>query len=274
MRSNSAAWAALKGNGTVARPTNSKALLLTGDDAQRNVFTVDAADLQQADRISLKVPAGATTLVNVLGGSDDMSAASLSGVEIWDPASKVFVLDDYAAGLGQFKVLRSKLLWNFPQATSLVKNSASWPGTILAPDAAVQMGTSKTGPGHVNGAVFAKKLTSAPGAETHQMAFAGCLPSGDRPANPLPPAANPAPTGTALPPLATPNSSGTSGKKPSSSASPSTSPKSTPAADEQGRLAVTGCGVDPLFVTSAVATLLVVGACTAYAVISRRAPRR
>ncbi|WP_438297519.1 choice-of-anchor A family protein [Streptomyces sp. HUAS TT7] len=278
LRANSTAWAALKANATATRPANNKALLLTGTDAQRNVFTIDAADLQQADRISLKVPAGSTTLVNVLGGSYDMAAASLSGVEIWDPASKKFVLDDYAAGSAAFKTLRSKLLWNFPQATSLLKNSASWPGTILAPDAAVQLGNAKTGPGHVNGAVIAKKLSSVPGAETHQMAFSGCLPAGESPSRPLPPAAHPAPTETALPPLATPKSSGTSGKKPSASASPtptpSASPQPTPATDETGRLALTGGGVDPLFATGAVATLLIGAACTGYAVIRRRASRR
>ncbi|MER5561279.1 choice-of-anchor A family protein [Streptomyces sp. NPDC002506] len=284
LRASSTAWAALQANGTAARPTNGKALLLTGSDPERNVFTLNAADLQQANRMALKVPAGSTTLVNVLGSSYDMAAAGLSGVEIWDPQSKAFVLDDYAAGSAAFKALRSKLLWNFPQATSLVKNSASWPGTILAPDAAVQLGNAKTGPGHVNGAVIARKLTSVPGAETHQMVFSGCLPAGRAPSKPLPSAAHPAPTGTALPPPATPKSSGTNGKKPSTPASPSPSatqagsptPTATPApgAVEKGRLALTGGGVGPLFVTGAVATLLAGGACTAYAVIRRRASRR
>ena len=43
-------------------------LTLTGPSKVRNVFTFDAADLARASALRLKVPDGATTLINVIGG--------------------------------------------------------------------------------------------------------------------------------------------------------------------------------------------------------------
>lgn len=293
LRSASRSWAQAKGNGTVARPQgSSKALLLTGKDAKLNVFSVNASDLQQTDRISLKVPTGSTTLVNVLGSSYDMIGSPLYGVELWDPQTGKFVLDDYAAGSAQFKDVRSKLLWNFPQATSVRKNHASWPGTLLAPDAAVELGAKGAGPGHVNGAVIAKRLTSVPGAETHQMTFAGCLPStggggGGGTAQPIPPAPKPVPvppqpstptTGSPAGGTGGSGGTGTGGSAGKPSAAPSAPPgKASSTAqpeDVSGRLASTGGGADSRIVLGAVAALLVGGACVAAAALRRRASGR
>ncbi|MEV6954679.1 choice-of-anchor A family protein [Streptomyces sp. NPDC051183] len=292
LRSASRSWAQVRGNGTVARPEGGKALLLTGADAELNVFSVDASDLQQTDRISLKVPAGSTTLVNVLGSSYDMIGSPLYGVELWDPQTGEFVLDDYAAGSAKFKDVRSKLLWNFPQATSVKKNHASWPGTLLAPDAAVELGGKGAGPGHVNGGVIAKRLTSVPGAETHQMTFAGCLPAtggggggGGGTAQPIPPAPRPTPVppqpstpATGSPAGGTGGAGGKGGAGDKPSATPSAPPgKASSTAqpeDVSGRLAATGGSADSRIVLGAVAALAIGGACVASAAVRRRASRR
>ncbi|MFD7033392.1 choice-of-anchor A family protein [Streptomyces sp. NPDC059917] len=287
LRAGSTSWAALKVTGSVTRPEGSKSLLLTGGDAKLNVFTVDAAELQKADRIALKVPAGSSTIVNVLGAGYDMSAGSLHGVELWDPQAGKFVTDDYAAGSQQFKDIRSRLLWNFPQATSVKKNHTSWPGTILAPNAAVQLGSKgsggagQTGPGHVNGSVIAKRLTSVPGAETHQMTFRGCLPGtgGGGSGQPIPPAPKPSPTSTTLPPAPKPTPSKPATPKPGAEPSGSTPsgsapPSAQPSAKPDGSLATTGGGVDSTIVLGAVGALLVGGACLTTAALRRRAGRR
>ncbi|MFC5722268.1 choice-of-anchor A family protein [Streptomyces gamaensis] len=304
LRASSKNWAAQQANGTLTRPEGGKAVLLTGKDEQLNVFTVQAADLQKASRISLKVPSGSTTLVNVLGSAYDMGAASLYGVEIWDPQTQKFVLDDYGAGSAKFKEVRSKLLWNFPQATSLKKNEASWPGTILAPDAAVKLGekgdkggsgSRPTGPGHVNGAVIAKELTSVPGAETHQMPFSGCLPGGggggsaapapEQPETPGKPAPSAPASGSGQSgkPQAPSGSSSTSsaapsGNKPSEAPSgrtPSGSPAHAAGGDRvEGELASTGGGQSTALVPVALAVTAIGAACVSVAALRRRASRR
>ncbi|MEU3567114.1 choice-of-anchor A family protein [Kitasatospora sp. NPDC036755] len=188
-------------------------LTLTGGDAKYNSFTVDAAKLQGAKDVFLKVPAGSVTVVNVTGGSYDMAAAGTTGFHLWDEGKKAFVLDDKlqsAAG----GAIRSKLLWNFPTAIKVVKNSqAAWAGTVLAPNAAFDLGSG----GPVNGSVIAASLTGKGGAETHHYPFTGCLP-GTVPT----PSGTPTlpPTGPSGSPSATPSAS----TSPSGSASPSGSP--------------------------------------------------
>lgn len=290
LRASSTSWAAQQANGTVTRSEGGKAVQLAGKDDRLNVFTVRAADLQKASRISLKVPSGSTTLVNVLGRSYDMSAASLHGVEIWDPQTQKFVLDDYGAGSAKFKEIRSKLLWNFPQAASLKKNEASWPGTILAPGAAVELGGKggsggrPTGPGHVDGAVIARELTSVPGAETHQMPFSGCLPGGGGGGSAAPAPApdqsgtsgHPSPSASASSPAqprrpqppATPSASGDHMQ---SGAPSGPSPSASPA---HGNLAATGGGQSTTLVLLALAVTTIGAACVSMAALRRRASRR
>ncbi|MFF3159669.1 choice-of-anchor A family protein [Streptomyces sp. NPDC057910] len=286
LRADSTRWAAVEGNGSATRPGGSKSLLLTGSESGLNVFRVDAAELQKTDRIALKVPAGSTTLVTVLGSSYDMTG--LYAVQIWDPQQNKFVTDDYTAGSAQFKEIRSRLLWNFPQATSVKKNYTSWPGTILAPDATVQLGYAngpgkgETGPGHVNGAVIAKSLRSVPGAETHQMPFRGCLPTPvggtpeKQPPTP-PPAPAPTPIRTVLPEVPAPGPSEPGARittKPpispsaGSASSPSASPSST--ATTSGTLATTGAGPSTGIILGAVTTVLLGGGLVAATTVRSR----
>ncbi|MGW1174794.1 choice-of-anchor A family protein [Kitasatospora sp. NPDC002543] len=200
-------------------------LTLTGGDAKYNSFTVDAAKLQGAKDVFLKVPAGSVTVVNVTGGSYDMAAAGTTGFHLWDEGKKAFVLDDKlqsAAG----GAIRSKLLWNFPTAIKVVKNSqAAWAGTVLAPNAAFDLGSG----GPVNGSVIAASLTGKGGAETHHYPFTGCLPG-----------TVPTPSGTpTLPPT---GPSGSPSATPSASTSPSgsASPSGSPSAPTSGKPSASG----------------------------------
>nr|BFD93800.1 hypothetical protein KitaXyl93_51600 [Kitasatospora sp. Xyl93] len=202
-------------------------LTLTGGDAKYNSFTVEAAKLQGAKDVFLKVPAGSVTVVNVTGGSYDMAAAGTSGFHLWDEGRKAFVLDDKlqsAAG----GAVRAKLLWNFPTATKVVKNSqAAWAGTVLAPNAAFDLGSG----GPVNGSVIAASLTGKGGAETHHYPFTGCLPGTTVPTPSGTPTVPPTvpPTGPTGSPSGTPSASAS----PSGSVSPSGSP-SVPATGKPG----------------------------------------
>ncbi|MGW7581884.1 choice-of-anchor A family protein [Kitasatospora sp. NPDC054768] len=190
-------------------------LTFTGGDAKYNSFTVDAARLQGAKDVFLKVPAGSVTVVNVTGGSYDMAAAGTTGFHLWDEGRKAFVLDDKlqsAAG----GAIRSKLLWNFPTATKVVKNSqAAWAGTVLAPNAAFDLGSG----GPVNGSVIAASLTGKGGAETHHYPFTGCLPG-----------TVPTPSGTPTVPPTVPSGSPSATPSASTSPSASASPSGSPSA--------------------------------------------
>ncbi len=188
LRSSSSAWGELAATGTV-RSEQPDTLVLEGDQ-RFNVFSVQAAELEKARHIKIKVPLGATALVNVLGSSYNMHANATYGVSLWDHTAGRYVQDDYQAGSDAFKSARSKLLWNFPQATKVLKNYTSWPGTILAPNTSVALGRTgqggEVGPGHVNGSVIAKEMTSISGAETHHMSFRGCIPDPEKPGKPDP----------------------------------------------------------------------------------------
>ncbi|MFJ8625269.1 choice-of-anchor A family protein [Kitasatospora sp. NPDC093550] len=214
LRAASTALAAVPQTGGATVQAEGAKLTFTGGDAKYNGFTVDAAKLQGAKEVYVKVPAGAVTVVTVTGGSYDMAAAGTSGFFLWDAGRSAFVLDDKlqsAAG----GAVRAKLLWNFPTATKVVKNSqAAWAGTVLAPNAAFDLGSG----GPVNGSVIAASLTGKGGAETHHYPFTGCLPG-----TPVP-----TPTGTPTVPPVVP--SGSPSVTPSGSASPggSASPSVTP----------------------------------------------
>ncbi|GAA3010466.1 hypothetical protein GCM10010519_46970 [Streptomyces lactacystinicus] len=200
-------------------------LTFTGGDAKYNSFTVDAARLQGAKDVFLKVPAGSVTVVNVTGGSYDMAAAGTTGFHLWDEGRKAFVLDDKlqsAAG----GAIRSKLLWNFPTATKVVKNSqAAWAGTVLAPNAAFDLGSG----GPVNGSVIAASLTGKGGAETHHYPFTGCLPG-----------TVPTPSGTPTVPPTVPSGSPSATPSASTSPSGSASPSGGPSAPATGMPGASG----------------------------------
>ncbi|KDN82673.1 hypothetical protein KCH_55880 [Kitasatospora cheerisanensis KCTC 2395] len=206
-----------------AAPTvDGNRLTFTGGDARANFFTVSADTLQKAAEIYLKVPAGSSTVITVTGGGYDQTKAPTSGFLIWDNAKKAYVLDDKLQS-ADGGAERARLLWNFPTATRIVKHSGNaWPGSILAPNAAFDLG--KGGP--VNGSVWAKSLTGSGGAETHHYPFSGCLPGTTVP--PTSPSPTPS-TGTGGSPGPSPSGSattpggGTGSPAPSGSGSPAPS---------------------------------------------------
>ncbi|WP_030684797.1 choice-of-anchor A family protein [Streptomyces globisporus] len=285
LRTLSAGWAATQPNGTVSAAGDG--LFLTGTDKRLNVFAVNAADLEKVRAITLDVPVGSSTLVNVLGTSYDMSASATYGVYYKNLDGGTPVVDDYAVPGDAYRQIRSRLLWNFPQAESVKKNHTSWPGTILAPNAEVEMGGKGVGPGHVNGSVIAGSLTTVPGAETHRMNFTGCLPQVTVP-GPVVTPGKPEPTDTPAPtppaaPAPTPSQGGaTPGVPgtPSASAPPSTpatpgeattAPAPAPSATPEGDLATTGSAIGPGAIGAAVAAVAVGGGFLAFAKRRRRA---
>ncbi|MGW4743467.1 choice-of-anchor A family protein [Streptomyces sp. NPDC004290] len=292
LRALSTGWAATAANGTVS--TSGDGIFLTGTDKTLNVFAVNAADLEKYRAITLDVPVGSSTLVNVLGASYDMSTSATYGVYYKNLAGGMPVIDDYNVPADGYRQIRSKLLWNFPQATSVKKNYTSWPGTILAPNAKVEMGGKDVGPGHVNGSVVAEELVTVPGAETHQMNFTGCLPKETTPGpvvtpQPPKPTDTPVPTPPATTPAPTPSEGGaTPGapETPSASVSPSTpaapatpgeattapatAPTPAPSATPEGDLATTGSAIGPGVIGAAAAAVLVGGGFLAFAKRRRR----
>jgi len=155
-------------NGTISGPTYG-AMELIGTDAERNVFTIDATTLQSAQRILIRVPTGATTIVNVTGSTystaEDVQTVS---VEFWDGGGYQQLGDHPSAELN---ALRDATLWNFPQATTVqIGPGLAWQGSVLAPFADVRL----EGNTQLYGQVIGRSLTGGGTVRDHH--FAGCLP--------------------------------------------------------------------------------------------------
>lgn len=194
-------------------------LTLEGGNSARNVFSVSADQLEKAKEVFIKVPAGATTIVNVSGQEYDMAGARTTGFFL--SGGQDFVLDDKLQSASDGKV-RAKLLWNFPDATKVTKNSqAAWPGSVLAPKAHLELGTAAP----VNGSVWVASLHGSGGAETHHFPFTGCLPEVPGTETPSPSETPGEGTETTPPATATPSASVT---PPSESATPSDGPSEGP----------------------------------------------
>jgi choice-of-anchor A domain-containing protein len=252
--------------GTEVKP-NGSSLTLEGHDTGRNVFKVTAAQLEGAKDIYVKVPAGATTIVNVSGTTYDMAKAGTTGFLL--SGGQDYVLDDKLQSASDGKV-RARLLWNFPDATAVTKSSqAAWPGSVLAPRAHLELGTGAP----VNGSVWVASLHGSGGAETHHYPFSGCLPETVKtppPATPTPdktPVTTPPVTTTPSVPASTPPTSVT----PSGSPSESAPPTPTPSRSTTGDLASTGSsGTVPLVI----GTVVVLAAGAGLTVAARRRSKR
>ncbi|MEV7020750.1 choice-of-anchor A family protein [Kitasatospora sp. NPDC093558] len=251
LRAASTALAAAPQTGGATVQAEGAKLTFTGGDAKYNSFTVDAGKLQGAKEVYVKVPTGAVTVINVTGTSYDMAAAGTTGFFLWDEGKASFVLDDKlqsAAG----GAIRAKLLWNLPTATKVVKNSAAaWAGTVLAPNAAFDLGSG----GPVNGSVIAASLTGKGGAETHHYPFTGCLPAvvptpsvpatptGTPTVPPVVPSGTPSTPGTTAQPSGTP--SGPAGGKPNGKPTGSVSPSASASASTSAPAAVVSASPSP-----------------------------
>jgi choice-of-anchor A domain-containing protein len=125
------------------------ALTFTSTNTKRAVFSISAADLQQAQQVIFSVPASATVIVNVTGQAFSSATRPMTSMSGIDP---------------------TRLLWNFQLATRVqIGPSIQWLGSILAPQAAITF-TNGQLLGQVVGASY-----SGDGTIIHTP-FGGCLP--------------------------------------------------------------------------------------------------
>jgi choice-of-anchor A domain-containing protein/uncharacterized repeat protein (TIGR01451 family) len=166
VKTKSTAWGATASTGTVTTGVTggNTATILSGTNADLNVFNLTQADLPSGRHIGLDIPAGSVALINVAGNS-----ITLSG-QMW-----------LKIGGGWNQVNDTNManypgvLWNFPTATSITMNFGSaWGGSILAPNANLQISSV----GHTIGQIITAQFSS--NYETHQNLFPShpCLPGG------------------------------------------------------------------------------------------------
>ena len=178
-------WGGFDTTGDISGPGDDGALYMIGTDPDRNVFDLDAADLEQAGAIRINVPFGSSTLINVHGTSYDTSTRPTYSLEFWDGTGYVQFGDQ--APSDELEALRRALVWNFPEATAIqIGPQLGWHGTVLAPGAAF----SFPGNTQLNGTIIAGSL--AGNGESHLHLPDGCLP-------PVPPGPDPTPTPTPSP---------------------------------------------------------------------------
>lgn len=122
-------WTGMKANGAVSNWYG--ALTLTGKDAKQNIFTLTAAQLWNANGITIKAPAGSTVLVNVSGTNARMQFM----------------------GMNVEGTNNNKVVFNFGQATNLQLQGIGFLGSIVAPNAAFDFSN-----GAIHGTVVAKSM--------------------------------------------------------------------------------------------------------------------
>ncbi|MFB7915407.1 choice-of-anchor A family protein [Streptomyces sp. NPDC056061] len=273
LRSYSSALAAMPATEGTKVTLSGGRLTLEGKDSDRNIFKVTAGQLEQAKEVFLKVPAGSTTIVDVSGGTYDMTKGGTTGFFLSSGGG--FMLDDKLQSAADGKV-RARLLWNFAEATTVTKSSkAAWPGSVLAPRAHLELGTAAP----INGSVWVASLHGSGGAETHHFPFSGCLPETGTtpPVTPKPsgsPETTPPVEATPSASVTPPSASGTPTTGPSESTettetpgAPAPSQSTSGAPGSGGDLASTGSsGTIPLVIGTAV----VLAAGTGLVVVARR----
>ncbi|MBE2316227.1 choice-of-anchor A family protein [Solirubrobacter sp. CPCC 204708] len=212
----SVSWAGLDNQGDVA--FDGYALRLTGTDTTRNVFNLTAAEAERARALYLRVPDGATTLINVSGGS--FVNHFEGGMFIWDEATD-FVQVGNPAQNADLEARRRALLWNFPNESSVTLGppGTAWQGSVLAPRAHVGLTYQ-----HIFGSIAAESLSGT--GEIGVNPPNPCLPD----PTPCPtPSPTPTPTGTPTPtPTEIPTVSPTASPSPTLTPSPTPTPTVTP----------------------------------------------
>ena len=167
-------WANAPANGQVVfSAADIKTMELIGTNAKTNVFSVSAADLATVHVVHVQVPANATVLVNVSGGSYSTAAAPLSAVQFWDGSR--YTQFAYPSSDPVAIAYRTQMLWNFYQAATVELGGLSWEGSVLAPYASVSL----TG-GQLNGALIADVIAPGPTTTTELHPFraaVSCLPA-------------------------------------------------------------------------------------------------
>jgi choice-of-anchor A domain-containing protein/uncharacterized repeat protein (TIGR01451 family) len=195
LRAAQQSWADATPNGTVTLPEFSYSPInFRGTDPKINVFRVTAADLQGAQEIEIRVPDGASTLINVTGGSYTSGARPTTAMKFWT-GSQYQQFSDNAPN-DRVERARRDLLWSFPDASSVqLGPGLDWQGSVMAPRALVTLANNT----RFHGTLVAENLEQQ-GTATLP-GFEGCLPP------PCPPVPTPTPTPTETPtvePTATP----------------------------------------------------------------------
>ena len=208
-------WADLDPEGTISGPEYG-ALTLQGTNATRNVFTLSASKLASAQEIRIRVPFGATTLINVTGKT--YASSTVSAIAYWNGSAYVQLQNH---GLPpELETLRTKTVWNWPDATDVdLGPNTAWQGTILAPRAVVHLGYQQ-----VNGPIVAGALYGT--GETHIHPPNPCLPD-PTPCPPEPPIPTPTPTTTPSP-TPEPTTTPTPTPEPTTTPTPTPEPTTTP----------------------------------------------
>lgn len=214
LRSAQQSWADATPNGTVTPPEFSYSpLQLTGTDAKVNVFRLTAAVLQSPQVIQIRVPDGASTLINVTGATYTSAAYPTVAMRFWDGSQYVQFSDD--APNDRVEQARRDLLWSFPDASSVqLGPGMDWQGSVLAPRALVVLADNT----RFHGTLIAQNLEQE-GTATLP-GFDGCLPP------PCPPV--PTPTPTPPPPTPTPTETPTVSPTRTPTVSPTATPTATP----------------------------------------------
>lgn len=152
-------WAGLDADGTVSGPQYG-ALSLTGDSTELNVFTIAATELQEAQRILIRVPFGSSTLINVTGKSYTSGQYPTVSIEFWNGSG--YQQFGNEAPSPELEAMRRSMLWNFPEATHVqIGPTVAWQGSVLAPWAVVNFRENT----QLNGTIIAGSLHG--GGETH-----------------------------------------------------------------------------------------------------------
>ncbi|HEX3030567.1 MAG TPA: choice-of-anchor A family protein, partial [Clostridia bacterium] len=151
-------------NGTVKEVYGS--ITLEGSDPNLNVFSFNGNNIEGSGRglsdisgINIKVPKGATILINVTGDN-----IGFGNYDIFQNSAAVSASE--------------KILWNFPKATKMYNMSLSIKGSVLAPYA----DWSAIGNGNVEGNFIANSLKNNGGSlEAHNKLFGGSIPLNNAP---------------------------------------------------------------------------------------------
>ena len=138
LRALSARLDALPANGTTTLESWG-GVMMSGSDANLNVFDVDASAFNGAVYMGITAPAGSLAVINIHGTS-----ATFTGFG-----------HGFGGGIDQHGVL-----YNFPEATSLNADGFGFWGTVLAPNADVDFSN-----GSFDGGIYAKSMTG--NAEGH-----------------------------------------------------------------------------------------------------------
>jgi choice-of-anchor A domain-containing protein len=142
-------------NGTYSKPESWSPVTLTGTHSILNIFNITLPNPHDNSEIYINIPAGSTALVNVSNTAVNMTGGSMR------------VNNDGALGVA------TKVLFNFPNATSISIKNYAFLGSVLAPKADF----SGHG-GSINGqSVIGGNVDQSGGFEFHNFYFTGSVPT-------------------------------------------------------------------------------------------------